>query len=139
MPMWKVKMTLLKVRPVDPLSHNVPIVDRDGRPTPQFMRQWTLARTINLTTDDLSVSVDDLKALIDEAKLLLDQAQAALDALEARQILAGTGLTGGGDLSADRTLAIANTAVAPGSYGGAGQHMAITVNQQGQITSIADV
>lgn len=30
---------MAKVR-VDPLQHNVPIVDGNGRPTPEFLRQW---------------------------------------------------------------------------------------------------
>jgi hypothetical protein len=27
---------------INPLQHNVPIVNTDGRPTVQFMRQWEL-------------------------------------------------------------------------------------------------
>lgn len=48
-----------------------------------------------------------------------------------RRITAGTGLTGGGDLSADRTVALADTMVTPGSYTNAN----ITVDAQGRLTS----
>lgn len=50
-------------------------------------------------------------------------------------ISAGTGLSGGGDLSANRTLSIANSGVTAASYGGANAIPVLTVNAQGQITS----
>lgn len=52
-----------------------------------------------------------------------------------RTITAGTGLTGGGDLSADRTLAIAATTVSAASYPTSGQIPTFTVNAQGQLTA----
>lgn len=45
----------------------------------------------------------------------------------------GTGMTGGGDISASRTLSIADTAVTAGSYY---SPRSLTVNAQGQITDI---
>lgn len=55
-----------------------------------------------------------------------------------RTLTAGTGLTGGGDLSANRTFAIANTAVVAGTYGSATKIPVITFNAQGQATNASE-
>ena len=53
-------------------------------------------------------------------------------------ITAGTGLTGGGDLSANRTLSISNTTVTAAAYGSSSKTLTATVNAQGQLTALAD-
>jgi|GEM_PF-1700523 len=55
---------------------------------------------------------------------------------DTRTVSAGTGLTGGGALSANITISLANTAVTPGTYGSASLVPVITVDQQGRITSL---
>lgn len=52
---------------------------------------------------------------------------------QTRTITAGVGLSGGGDLSANRTIDLEDTPVLPGSYDLA----TVTVDQQGRITGIA--
>lgn len=59
----------------------------------------------------------------------------ALKANQATTITAGTGLTGGGSLAANRTIALADTAVTPGSYGSATKLARVTVDAQGRITA----
>jgi hypothetical protein len=54
-------------------------------------------------------------------------------------ISAGTGLSGGGDITASRTLNIDNTTVTPTSYGSATAVSTFTVNAQGQLTAAATI
>jgi len=69
-------------------------------------------------------------------------AGAALTALgaaaSATTISAGTGLSGGGDLSANRTISLANTAVTAASYGSASQVGTFTVDAQGRLTAASN-
>lgn len=54
-----------------------------------------------------------------------------------RTLTGGTGINTIGDLSTNRTISLANTAVTPGSYGTASSVAAITIDQQGRITNAA--
>jgi hypothetical protein len=54
-------------------------------------------------------------------------------------VLAGTGMSGGGALTGNVTLNLANTAVAAGTYGTASQVSQVTVDAQGRITSASNV
>lgn len=55
----------------------------------------------------------------------------------ARQIIAGTGLAGGGDLSADRTLSMPNVGTA-GTYGDSTHVPQFQTDAQGRITSVSN-
>jgi hypothetical protein len=52
-----------------------------------------------------------------------------------RSVLAGTGLTGGGDLSADRTLSLPAVGTA-GTYGDATHYPVVTTDAQGRVTGV---
>lgn len=56
-----------------------------------------------------------------------------------RTITAGTGLTGGGDLSVNRTLAISNTGVTAATYGASTKIPVLAINAQGQVTTASEV
>lgn len=56
-----------------------------------------------------------------------------------RTIATNDGLQGGGDLSADRTLSLTDTAVTPATYGSETQIPQFTVDQKGRITGASNL
>lgn len=88
------------------------LVNEDGTPTPYFIRLLQMA---NLVADDTASEV-------------------AGAAPASRLINTDAPLTGGGDLTADRTLGLADSGVAPGSY----TNTNLTVNEKGLITAAAN-
>lgn len=105
-----------------PLVGNQPIVNSDGTPNAYFTK-WAQQRQIDITS---GVTIEQVEQYVAEWAA-------------ARQIIAGTGLDGGGDLSADVTLNLADTTVDPGTYGDATNSAQITVDQQGRITTAVNV
>jgi hypothetical protein len=80
-------------------------------------------------------------------KVQFSQIQGSVEVPASRQINAGTGLTGGGSLSADITIAVANggigdqqldvTGVSAGTYGDGANMPVVTVNTKGRVTSLS--
>jgi hypothetical protein len=77
-------------------------------------------------TDNLTTRSNDLQADVDSLG-------AAVSAIQDRQIIPGTGLTGGGTLAQDRTLALSDTGVTPGTYTNAN----VEVDAQGRIVDVS--
>ena len=75
------------------------IVNDDGTPTPLFLRQWLIAMA-------QKQGFDDINSFIASLDQQLQSVSQDVQTLMARKILAGAGLTGGGDLTADRTLSL---------------------------------
>ncbi len=107
---------------LQPLAQEFPIVTPDGKPTEYFIR-WAQQRQI-----DISDGITEA-----QAKQLIEDWSAG------RSVLAGTGLDGGGPLSSDVTLNLADTAVTPGTYGSSTKVPVIDVDQQGRLTNITEV
>lgn len=83
-------------------------------------------------------TVAEANALADSTRALTPASVAPLfgaRALTSTTITAGTGLTGGGTLAASRTISLANTTVAAGSYGSATAVSTFTVDAQGRLTA----
>lgn len=115
---------------VPPLDWQTPIVNpQSGIPTPQFMLLW---QQMFGNTDDTIENLDDVIAEVIEIN---DEIGEIRDI----DIIAGTGLDGGGPLTGDVTIDLADTAVTPGTYGDSTHVAEITVDQQGRITDVNEV
>lgn len=84
------------VEKIQNLALNQKIVNEDGTPTMYFLR----------LLQDRGIISQGAATDADSALTIAQAAQADVDALELRNINTGTGLAGGGNLTADRTLTL---------------------------------
>lgn len=124
---------------VDPIGTGAAIADKSGQPSPFFVRQWN--NLLSLVLDVRATAAAALAATVAAAAstAAAAAASAAVAALAARNINTSGGLQGGGDLSADRTLSLTDTAVTPAIYGDSTHVSQVTVDQKGRVTGAANV
>jgi hypothetical protein len=88
--------------------------------------------SVYLTTSTAAATYATISSL---SSYLTTATAAATYALLTRTITAGTGLSGGGDLSANRTLSLAASGVTAGSYGSQAQSVTLAIDTYGRITA----
>ena len=115
-----------RLRSIDPLRHDVPIVDVAGRPTPQFARQWMQTRSVDeavsVTSDslasfaeefaehghrhhaggDLALDLDSIGGMLNGSKLFGDVSVDSITAADA--LLGNTTITGFFDIPAGTSV-----------------------------------
>lgn len=110
---------------VSPLQHDVPIVfPHDGTPTPQFILQ-------------LQLRLEEAIQAAQDAVQALQVANAAVP--QSRVLTAGVGLSGGGDLTANRTFDLEDTAVIAGIYGDVANYPIFEVDDQGRLIDAGEL
>lgn len=109
---------VLDLTKLSPLAWNVPIVyPQNGHPTPylqQTLVQLLVEKKANDTaTDDAATAAAAAQTTADGAQTSADAAQATADAAvpQTRTVTAGTGLTGGGALTANITINASASAI----------------------------
>lgn len=99
------------------------------------------AGTFGTATQVGQFTVDQQGRLTNAANVAINIAVANVAGAVANtvNVLAGTGLSGGGALTGNVTFNLANTAVAAGDYGSSSNVAAFTVDAQGRLTAASNV
>jgi hypothetical protein len=129
-------------------NSTVPVIDVDsfGRITGATTQTITPASIGAVATNQLSgyATTTQIAGIAVTSQLTAFQNSAQVQALTTSQLdaitlTAGSGLTGGGTLSANRTIALQTTGVSAGTFGTSTSVAQFTVNDKGQITSATNV
>lgn len=108
--------------PLQSLDRNIKIVNDDGTPTDFFM-EFLQKRGVG-QTDNATV---------------LTELETDVTSLEGRSINTVAPITGGGNLTADRTIGHATSGVSPGTYGDSSHVSQITIDADGHVTVATQV
>lgn len=103
----------------------------DGVDYPQAAHINNLQDAVDALETKVGINSSGVTSTLDYKVTQLESGRA----LKTTTITAGTGLSGGGDLSTNRTISLANTAVSAASYGSATQVGTFTVDAQGRLTA----
>lgn len=103
----------------------------DGVDYPQASHINNLQDAVDALEDKVGVDSSAVTSSHDYKIAQLESGRA----LKTITLTASTGLSGGGDLSANRSFSLANTAVTPGSYGSSTASGTFTVDAQGRLTA----
>lgn len=97
----------------------------------------TLLTGISFATNAAITGLDSIIVALGKIQAQINSIQ-ALKADKAIQVNAGTGLVGGGDLSANRTISMPNVGTA-GTFGVANSTTQVTTDAQGRVTAIGSI
>lgn len=91
------------------------------------------------TVPQVTINAQGQATNVTNVAIAISVANVANAVPDSREIIAGTGLGGGGNLAANVTIDLANTTVTPATYGGGSNAAEVTVDAQGRITAAANV
>ena len=91
------------------------------------------------TVPQVTINAQGQATNVTNVAIAISVANVANAVPDSREIIAGTGLSGGGNLAANVNIALANTTVTPATYGGGSNAAEVTVDAQGRITAAANV